>query len=68
MLAFSCGILLYVACGLTSELPRVSGKATSLGAWLSLSLGVIVIGLASTLWHVHCEACGVHEHDHDHVH
>jgi zinc transporter ZupT len=67
MLAFSCGILLYVSFGLTSEIPKVSGKGASLGAWLSLSLGVIVIGLASTLWHVHCDACGGHAHDaHDH--
>jgi len=67
MLAFSCGMLLYVAFGLMHEIPKVSGKGASLGAWLSLSLGVIVIGLASTLWHVHCDACAGHAHDeHNH--
>lgn len=57
LLAFSSGILLYVAVGLGGELPKVKGKASSLGAWMSLFLGVIIIGVLR-LWDVHCEACG----------
>jgi len=57
MLGFSAGILLYISVGLLSEVARCRSRVNSIGAWLVLIVGVIIIGVLK-LWHVHCESCG----------